>query len=73
MIADLLSRLARRVAVEWVPKEDEKVRLLLRDRDDVFPGYGREGFERAFGARFELESRDPIGGTGRILYVFRRR
>ncbi len=72
-VAALFARLAPWLIVEFVPKSDPKVELLLATREDVFPDYTREGFEAAFATAFETLESDPIEGSGRILYRMRRR
>ena len=72
-IADLFAELAHRLIVEFVPKCDPKVRQLLANREDVFPDYTEEGFEIAFGGRFEIEQRTPIRDSKRTLYLMQRR
>ncbi|MGH2660276.1 MAG: SAM-dependent methyltransferase [Actinomycetota bacterium] len=72
-IADLLTRMGRWIAVEFVSKEDERVAQLLLNREDVFPEYTEEGFEQAMTARFEILRREPIRETKRTLYLLRRR
>ena len=72
-IADLFAELADRLIVEFVPKCDPKVRQLLANREDVFPDYTKEGFEIAFGGRFEIEQRTPIRDSKRTLYLMQRR
>jgi len=72
-VVDLLADLGRAVVVEFVPKEDVMVRRLLATREDVFPGYAVEPFERAFGQRFDVLHREPLPGSPRILYLGRRR
>lgn len=69
MIIDTLSRLARRVIVEFVPKDDEKVRRLLRDREDIFEAYSAEHFESAAQSRFRIGDREQLGDSGRSLYL----
>jgi len=72
-IANLFAELADRLIVEFVPKCDPKIQQLLANREDVFPDYTREGFEVAFGSRFEIEERAPIRDSERTLYLMRRR
>lgn len=69
-VADFFARLARRAIVEWVPKDDPQVQRLLVSREDVFGNYSEEHFREAFGRRFTLERREPVGGSGRVLYSF---
>jgi SAM-dependent methyltransferase len=68
-VAAYLRRLASRLVVEFVPKPDPKVQLLLRGREDVFPGYTQAGFEEAFRRHFEIERRHAITGSERTLYL----
>ena len=72
-VADYLAGLCRSLVIEFVPKEDPKVRRLLATREDVFPDYSREGFEAAFAQRFEIERTEPIEDSARLLYLMRVR
>ena len=73
MVMRTFAGLARRAVVEFVPKDDEKVRTLLATREDVFPDYTAEGFEAAAGDVFEVEAREPLPESGRALYLLRSR
>jgi hypothetical protein len=72
-IAAFLARLADDLIVEFVPKSDPKVAVLLATREDVFPDYTEAGFEAAFGAIFEIERKTRLEGSERTLYRMRRR
>jgi hypothetical protein len=63
----------RHLLIEFVPKSDSQVQRLLVTRDDIFGGYTREGFERAFGEVFVLKRRIPVGDSGRVLYQMERK
>jgi len=71
MIAQFLSRCARHLIIEFVPKGDSQVRRLLSTRPDIFPEYTREGFEAAFGAYFVIERSEQVRDSERILYRMR--
>jgi hypothetical protein len=71
-IASFLATLTDNLIIEWVPKEDSQVQRLLASREDVFPGYTEEGFAAAFGASFELQSREPVRDSARVLYCWAR-
>jgi len=71
-IALFFSRLCRSLVVEFIPKDDSQVRLLLATREDVFPGYTQEGFEREFQKHFAIERREAVAGSKRVLYLMRR-
>ena len=72
-VAAYLEELSDRLIIEFVPKSDAKVQVLLANREDVFPDYTREGFEAAFATRFETEQRVEIRDSDRTLYLMRRR
>jgi hypothetical protein len=59
------------LAIEFVPKSDPKVGVLLASREDVFPGYTQEGFERAFEPVFDVQRSELIKGSERTLYLMR--
>jgi ribosomal protein L11 methylase PrmA len=68
-----LGELGRWALVEFVPKSDPQVREMLALREDVFPGYTEDGFRAAIEDRFEVIRREPIGDSGRTLYLLRGR
>jgi ribosomal protein L11 methylase PrmA len=72
-ISDFLATLTANLVIEFVPKSDAKVRVLLATREDVFPDYTREGFETAFAERWQIGEAVEIEGSERILYRLRRR
>jgi hypothetical protein len=72
-VAGYFARLAPNLVIEFVPKQDAKVRVLLATREDVFPDYTREGFEAAFGRHFEILEATDVAASERTLYRMRRR
>jgi hypothetical protein len=72
MIAAYFAELGKALIIEFVPKSDPMVQTLLANREDIFPGYDRAGFERAFGERFSIERVEVIKETERSLYLMRR-
>jgi hypothetical protein len=71
VLAEWLASFAAHLIIEFVPKEDSQVRTLLATRDDIFPDYTQDGFERAFGERFDLLRSEPVEGSARRLYLMR--
>lgn len=68
IIASQLSDLCSDLIIEFIPKEDKKVEVLLQNREDVFIDYSEKGFERIFGRLFDLKSKIVIKGSSRIIY-----
>lgn len=73
MVAEFFGQLAPHLIIEFVPKTDPNARRLLACREDIFPHYDQSGFEAAFGARYTIESRQPLEGTERWLYLMKRK
>ncbi len=73
MVLDLFADLAPAAIVEWVPRGDPMVDVLLASREDVFTDYTTEGFEAAVAARFDVRARTPIEGSPRVLFHLARR
>lgn len=68
-LARWFAGLGRRLIIEFVPKSDSQVRRLLATREDIFPGYTREGFEASFGECFAIDEAAPVEGSERTLYL----
>lgn len=70
MLAEWFSELGRYVIIEFVPKADTQVQLLLSTREDIFPAYTKEQFESAFSEYFVLRRAEEIAESLRTLYLF---
>jgi ribosomal protein L11 methylase PrmA len=69
MICGLLRKIGKRLVIEFIPKSDSQVMRLLASREDVFPWYTVQEFEREFSRHFTLEKKIPIPQSDRILYL----
>jgi SAM-dependent methyltransferase len=73
-IADLSASLTREWAVvEYVGPGDPMFQRLARGRDALHAGLTPAAFEAAFLRRFEMADETPESGSGRRLYLFRKR
>lgn len=70
-IAEWLSKLTDNLIIEFVPKEDSQVRILLTTREDIFPEYNQAGFEEAFKEYFSIIKTESIVGSSRTLYLLK--
>lgn len=73
MIVEFLSRLARELVVEFVPKDDPQAQRLLTSREDIFDHYDRPAFESALESCFFVLETCEVGASGRVIYRARRR
>jgi hypothetical protein len=72
-VAGFFARHSRYLAIEFVPKEDPKVQILLATREDIFPHYTEQGFEQAFGEHFTVLEKRQLPESLRTLYLLERR
>lgn len=72
-IAELLATIGKHVIIEFVPKDDSKVQILLASRRDVFPNYTAKDFEAAMGRYFTLVKSQKIEDTKRTLYLYKKK
>ncbi len=71
-LAAFMARAGEWLIIEFVPKDDPRVRTLLAGRRDIFDGYTREGFEAAFGQHYTIVRRDDIQDSPRTMYLMRK-
>ena len=72
-MADFLGDIGQSLIIEFIPKSDSQSQRLLRAREDIFPDYTRQRFEREFERYFKIERGVGIRDSQRILYLMRRR
>lgn len=72
-VAEMLNRLTTDyLLIEFIPKEDEKVKFLIRDRKDIFNNYSEQEFEKSFGNFFVIHKKEIIDGSKRTLYLMKK-
>jgi hypothetical protein len=70
-IASYLGTICNWLIIEFVPQSDSQVQRLLSTREDLFPDYTQQVFEREFGKLFIIESCIRIKDSERTLYLMR--
>jgi len=72
-VADFLASTSKHVIIEFVPKGDSKVDILLASRKDIFPDYDIEHFQAAMEQHFKLVKMQKIPHTKRTLFLFKKK
>ncbi len=72
-LAKWLSKMGTYLIIEFIPKSDEKVKQLLKNREDIFDEYGLESFKKIFSEFFEIILEEKVGNTERVLFLMKRR
>jgi len=70
-VAEFLSRFCKWLVIEFIPKSDTQVKKLLVTREDVFPDYTQEGFEKAFIEYFDINEAVKIKDSKRTIYLMK--
>jgi hypothetical protein len=68
-IAALFAGFGKTLIIEFVPKDDEKIRLMLAHKKDVYDWYTRENFLLAFGSLYQIEKQVEISNSKRELFL----
>ena len=71
MIAEYFSAICKYLIIEFIPKEDSKVKILLKSRPDIFPEFTKTGFEKAMRQHLSVVASEPIKGSKRTLYLLK--
>jgi SAM-dependent methyltransferase len=64
-----LAGLTDRLVIEYVSREDDKVKTLLRNKEDKYRDYSREGLEAALAQHYEIRRKEEVNRGDRILYL----
>ena len=68
-IAKLFAILGKHLIIEFIPKEDEKLQLLLKHKKDVYDWYTHENFLTAFLQYYIIRNKREIDYSKRIIYL----
>lgn len=71
MIAAFFSGLADYLIIEFIPKEDPKIKEMLTQKQDIYTGYTAGSFETAFSVYYEILKKETEGLAGRTLYLMK--
>jgi ribosomal protein L11 methylase PrmA len=72
-LAETISRLGTYLVIEFVPKEDEKVKQLLSHRKDIFTTYDLPHFLQAFEQYFQVLDSKEIGNSSRTVFLMKKK
>lgn len=71
-LAQFFASRGRWLIIEFVPKVDSQVEILLATRPDIFPQYDEASFEQTFGSFFNIIRKSHIEGSERTLYLMEK-
>ncbi len=71
-VVDAIVAMAPRGVIEFVPKDDPTVQIMLALREDIFASYNRETFIKALERRATVVVHETVSESGRELFRFQR-
>ena len=72
-IAEFFARMGKYLIIEFVPKNDSKVQILLSSREDIFQNYTQDNFEDIFSEFYTILDKHPLAESERTIYLMRRK
>jgi hypothetical protein len=72
-IAAFFSSVSKHLIIEFVPLEDEKVQLMLSQKEIAYPHYTIGEFESNFQQYFTIDRKELIAGSSRVLYLMNKK
>lgn len=70
-LAAMFSKICKTLIIEFIPKEDYRVKLLLQSREDIFVDYNQNTFEKELGKFFSTVKKVQLTNSKRTLYLFK--
>ncbi len=71
-VAETFQQVCNYLIIEFVPKTDDKIQLMLSNKKDIYNNYTEENFTQAFSHYFKIEEKFPVGSSGRVLYLMKK-
>ena len=71
-MAEFFKNICDHLIIEFVPKMDEKIQLMLSNKKDHYTDYSEDKFVNAFQKNFKILEKTPVGSSGRILYLMKK-
>jgi hypothetical protein len=71
-IAAFFAGMGNLLIIEFVPKDDEKVRGMLESKPDVYDWYNEADFKSVFASRFHFVREEKVAPSARTLFLLQR-
>lgn len=72
-IASMLDRFSEQYCItEFVPVSDDKVQMLMKDKQREYLEYTEEGFTKVLESKFTIKDKRVIEGSKRVIYLLEK-
>ncbi len=72
LIAEFMASLCQNLMIEFVPKEDSQIQVLLASRKDIFADYTLDNFINAFSKYFSSRESVDVKGQHELCFLYGR-
>ncbi len=72
-VSEFFKNITDYLLIEFVPKRDDRVQFMLKQKKDIYQEYTEENFVRAFEKYFFIQKKQEIAESGRALFQMKRR
>lgn len=72
-IVNFFASQCKYIVIEFIPKDDKQIKLMLSLREDIFTDYSQKNFELEFKKSFDIISKHNIKDSLRVLYIMKRK
>jgi hypothetical protein len=70
--ANLMSKMGKYLIIEFIPKEDSNVQLMLKNKKDIYKEYSIEYFETVYSKKYKILDKIHIKGSKRIMFLMKK-
>ena len=71
-VVNWITSLAPKGIIEFVPKKDSTVQLMIKLKGDIFPSYNIEEFRNYLSKKTKITSEKVVSSSGRTLFSFEK-
>jgi hypothetical protein len=71
-IVELFKEITSYLIIEFIPKQDEKVQFMLRQKADIYSEYTEDNFTKAFEKYFTIIKKEPVENSGRVIFLMKK-
>jgi hypothetical protein len=69
----MLDRFSKQYCItEFVPATDDKVQILMKDKQKGYAGYTESAFSQALKTKFTIKDKRVIAGSERVIYLLEK-
>jgi hypothetical protein len=73
LMVEMFAEITDYLIIEFIPKEDAKVKLMLMHKTDIYKKYNELEFSKEFETGFSILAKEKIADSGRTLFLMQKK